>query len=97
MRTKHDIKWLAHYNELRIYLEEHHQLPDKKRTENRALLNWWKYNKKLFKAGRLTEERLKLLHQLNELRHKKILEILKSASNLNGNLNCSKELEHYAS
>ena len=24
-------------------------------------------------------------------------EILKSASNLNGNLNCSKELEHYAS
>lgn len=75
MRTKHDVKWLAHYNELRIYLEEHHQLPDKKRTENRALLNWWKYNKKLFKAGRLTEERLKMLHQLNELRHKKILEI----------------------
>ena len=27
-----------------------------------------------------------------------ILEVyLKSASNLNGNLNCSKELEHYAS
>ena len=25
------------------------------------------------------------------------LEILKSASNLNDNLNCSKELEHYAS
>ena len=26
-----------------------------------------------------------------------ILFFLKSASNLNGNLNCSKELEHYAS
>lgn len=26
-----------------------------------------------------------------------IVFILKSASNLNGNLNCSKELEHYAS
>ena len=26
-----------------------------------------------------------------------ILLFLKSASNLNGNLNCSKELEHYAS
>ena len=25
------------------------------------------------------------------------INILKSASNLNGNLNCSKELEHYAS
>ena len=28
---------------------------------------------------------------------KPLLIILKSASNLNGNLNCSKELEHYAS
>ena len=28
---------------------------------------------------------------------KAVLLILKSASNLNGNLNCSKELEHYAS
>ena len=26
-----------------------------------------------------------------------LIENLKSASNLNGNLNCSKELEHYAS
>ena len=26
-----------------------------------------------------------------------VIFILKSASNLNGNLNCSKELEHYAS
>ena len=29
--------------------------------------------------------------------HAKIQFYLKSASNLNGNLNCSKELEHYAS
>ena len=29
--------------------------------------------------------------------NKTIYYILKSASNLNGNLNCSKELEHYAS
>ena len=28
---------------------------------------------------------------------KKFIDNLKSASNLNGNLNCSKELEHYAS
>ena len=28
---------------------------------------------------------------------KAIKESLKSASNLNGNLNCSKELEHYSS
>ena len=29
--------------------------------------------------------------------HSQTIIILKSASNLNGNLNCSKELEHYAS
>ena len=33
--------------------------------------------------------------ELNLYENKK--DILKSASNLNGNLNCSKELEHYAS
>ena len=36
-------------------------------------------------------------NKIKELSEKKVLSILKSASNLNGNLNCSKELEHYAS
>ena len=31
------------------------------------------------------------------IKYKEVLFSLKSASNLNGNLNCSKELEHYAS
>ena len=31
------------------------------------------------------------------MKHVRMFVILKSASNLNGNLNCSKELEHYAS
>ncbi len=34
---------------------------------------------------------------INETKIATINMILKSASNLNGNLNCSKELEHYAS
>ena len=34
---------------------------------------------------------------LNKTKEGKVLHFLKSASNLNGNLNCSKELEHYAS
>ena len=67
--------WQDKYDALCAYVKVHRQFPDKKKEESRGLLNWWKYNKKLFKAGRLTEERLKLLHQLNELRHKKILEI----------------------
>lgn len=58
---------------------------------------------------RLAEAYEKLLNEVVQLRQevailkggkvkeKKIYNILKSASNLNGNLNCSKELEHYAS
>ena len=75
MRTKNEEKWLSHYKALRCYLEANHQLPDKKKVENRGLLNWWKYNKKLLKAGRLTEERLELLRQLNALRYNKLLEL----------------------
>ncbi len=39
-----------------------------------------------------------VLSSLSSCKEKKSEEVnLKSASNLNGNLNCSKELEHYAS
>ena len=75
MRTKNEEKWLSHYNALHCYLEANHQLPDKKKVENRVLLNWWKYNKRLLKTGRLTEERLELLRQLNALRYNKLLEL----------------------
>lgn len=75
MRTKNEEKWLSHYKALRSYLEANHQLPDKKKVENRGLLNWWKYNKRLLKTGRLTEERLELLRQLNALRYNKLLEL----------------------
>ena len=67
--------------------------------ENSKLL---RRERKLFNAiilsGRLepsdgqTTLRKKRNHFVREF-----LKILKSASNLNGNLNCSKELEHYAS
>ena len=36
-------------------------------------------------------------YKISKKRFNKVLYNLKSASNLNGNLNCSKELEHYAS
>lgn len=75
MRTKNEENWLSHYKALRCYLEANHQLPDKKKVENRGLLNWWKYNKRLLKTGRLTEERLELLRQLNALRYNKLLEL----------------------
>ena len=43
--------WNKKYQALKAYVEEHKQFPDKKKVENRALLNWWKYNKKRMKQG----------------------------------------------
>ena len=71
---KNESKWLAHYNELLSYVEEHHQLPDKKKLDNRNLLNWWKYNRKCIKAGKLNADRLEKLRKINEMRYERITE-----------------------
>lgn len=44
--------WNTRYAELKAYIEEFGQLPDKRRVDNRALLNWWKYNRRLLKKGK---------------------------------------------
>ena len=71
---KNESKWRAHYNELLSYVEEHHQLPDKKKPDNRNLLNWWKYNRKCIKAGKLNADRLEKLRKINEMRYERITE-----------------------
>lgn len=68
MATVNETKWLAKYQQLKEYVEHHHQLPDKKKVENRGLLNWWKYNKKLAKQGKLSEEKLRMLQDLSDSR-----------------------------
>lgn len=68
MATKNEVRWRENYALLKAYIEVHRHLPDKKKVENRGLLNWWKYNKKLVKQGRLDPERTALLRQLGEMR-----------------------------
>lgn len=68
MSTTNDDRWTANYNELHKYISVHGHLPDKKKVENRGLLNWWKYNKKLIKQGKLSEERLRLMQELSNMR-----------------------------
>ena len=63
-----ETKWLAKYQLLKDYVEQYHQLPDKKKVENRGLLNWWKYNKKLAKLDKLSEEKLQMLQELSDSR-----------------------------
>lgn len=66
--NKQGIKWQNNYVMLKAYIEEYGQLPDKKKVEARALLNWWKYNRKLIRAGKLDSERTKLLEELSMMR-----------------------------
>ena len=68
MATVNETKWLAKYQQLKDYVEQHHQLPDKKKVENRGLLNWWKYNKKRAKQGLPPPDRLVLLKTLSDMR-----------------------------
>ena len=65
---KNEERWLLNYNLLRNYILVHHFLPSKKKAENRSLLYWWKYNRKLIKSGKLDADRTKMLEELSLLR-----------------------------
>lgn len=67
MTTKEQ-KWLLNYNALKEYIIEHRHLPDKKKVENRGLLNWWKYNKKRIKNAKIDAEHQMMLQQLSDMR-----------------------------
>ena len=60
--------WNKNYQALKAYVEEHKQFPDKKKVENRGLLNWWKYNQKLIRRGALDDERCQMLQRLSDMR-----------------------------
>lgn len=61
-------EWMRKYSLLRDYIENHGQLPDKKKVENRGLLNWWKYNQKRIRAGKMNEEKTLMLNKLSLMR-----------------------------
>lgn len=60
--------WYENYTKLKDYVEQHGQLPDKKKVENRALLNWWKYNRKKVTQGDMDAEKAQLLEELSNRR-----------------------------
>ena len=62
--SKIDEKWLANYEALKAYIDEHHHLPDKHKVENRGLLNFSKYTRKKIKEGTLDEEKRVMFEEL---------------------------------
>ena len=65
---KTEDKWNANYDALKAFFETYRHLPNKKKVENRGLLNWWKYNQRLIKQGKLAVERVQLLSELSKMR-----------------------------
>lgn len=65
---KSEDKWNANYDALKALVETYRHLPNKKKVENRGLLNWWKYNQRLIKQGKLAVERVQLLSELSKMR-----------------------------
>ena len=65
---KNETRWLENYEQLKLFIQEHGHLPNKKKVENRGLLNWWKYNQKLICRGALDKERCQMLQRLSDMR-----------------------------
>ena len=65
---KNETRWLENYEQLKLFIQEHGHLPNKKKVENRGLLNWWKYTQKLIRRGALDEERCQMLQRLSDMR-----------------------------
>lgn len=63
-----DETWRMNYVLLKDFIAENGHLPDKRKVENRGLLNWWKYNQRLIRQGRLDGERQKMLAELGAMR-----------------------------
>ena len=68
LMQKNEEKWLANYEALKAYIDEHHHLPDKHKIENRGLLSWWMYQMKKKKAGALPDEQERMLQMLADSR-----------------------------
>ena len=68
MANRNDLRWQNNYEALKAYIEEHHYLPDKRKVENRKLVNWWKYNRRRIRLGKIDPERARKLEELSNMR-----------------------------
>ena len=63
-----DELWYRNFELLKAYVAEQHNLPDKKKVEDRGLLNWAKFQRKKIKVGDFDEEKARLFQELMSTR-----------------------------
>ena len=64
MATKNEENRLTNYDALKAHVLETGHFPNK----HDKRLNWYKYNAKLIKQGKLSPEREEMIHELEEMR-----------------------------
>lgn len=70
MAAKSDEKWLAKYEALKAYMEEHHHLPPKDAPLGaKYLLNWSKYVRRTIKEGKCENWKREMFEALMNERH----------------------------
>jgi hypothetical protein len=61
---KNEEAWFSNYETLKAHVIETGHFPNK----HDRRLNWYKYNAKLIKQGKLSEEREQMIHELENMR-----------------------------
>lgn len=56
------------YRQAVAYVKENGQMPPKSSVQYANILNWWKYNRKQYKAGKLSPEKIEKLIKLSNMR-----------------------------
>lgn len=69
MGSKNDEKWLANYEALKAYIDEHHHLPPKNAPLGaKDLLNFAKYVRKTIKEGTCDEWKREMFEEIAGMR-----------------------------
>lgn len=68
MASRNDFNWFHNFEALKAYIQERGHLPDKHVVENRALLSWAKYQRKMIKEGTLDAGKVQLFIELMGMR-----------------------------
>lgn len=64
---KRDESWNKTYNELWQFVTDHHRGPTRHHLEEKRMLNWLKYNRKLLNKDELSPEKKLLIERLKAL------------------------------
>lgn len=60
-------RWKQKFDEVMMFMEEHHRNPSRHRIEEHDMLNWLKANRKKMNARELKEKRLTMFKELLSL------------------------------